>query len=40
LPEPETSWEDDNWLFDSQRDYLEQLEYYKAYKEGNDHNEC
>jgi hypothetical protein len=39
LPKPETSWEDDNWLFDSRRDYLEQLEYYKAYKEGNDHNE-
>jgi hypothetical protein len=39
LPKPEVQLRDDNWLFDSQRDYLEQLKYYKAHKEGNDHNE-
>ncbi len=30
LPEPETSPEEDGWLFDSQRGYLEQLDHYKA----------
>jgi hypothetical protein len=30
LPEPETSPADDGWLFDSRRDYLEQIEHYKA----------
>jgi hypothetical protein len=30
LPEPETSPEEDGWLFDSRRDYLEQIHHYKA----------
>jgi hypothetical protein len=30
LPEPETSPEEDGWLFDSRRDYLEQIDHYKA----------
>jgi hypothetical protein len=30
LPEPETSPRDDGWLFDSRRDYLEQIDHYKA----------
>jgi hypothetical protein len=29
LPEPEAEPEDEDWLFDSRRDYLEQLDYYK-----------
>lgn len=34
LPEPETSPERGGWLFDSARDYLEQLAAYKAHKNG------
>jgi hypothetical protein len=30
LPDPETSPTDEGWLFDSRRDYLEQIDYYKA----------
>lgn len=30
LPEGKTILGDDNWLYDSIRDYFEQLEYYKA----------
>lgn len=30
LPEGKTILENDNWLYDSIRDYFEQLEYYKA----------
>lgn len=29
LPEPETVPDDEGWLFDSRRDYMEQLRYYK-----------
>lgn len=29
LPEPEANPSDEGWLFDSRRDYLEQLRYYK-----------
>jgi len=29
LPEPEVTPEDEGWLFDSRRDYLEQLQHYK-----------
>ncbi len=29
LPEPETDPDDEEWLFDSRRDYREQLHYYK-----------
>ena len=32
LPEPNVQTEDDNWLFDSKRDYLEQLKYYKLHQ--------
>jgi hypothetical protein len=33
-PEPETDPPDeDAWLFDSERDYFEQLDYYKARRE-------
>jgi hypothetical protein len=30
LPEPETSPTDEGWLFDSRRDYLGQIDHYKA----------
>lgn len=30
LPDPETSPTDEGWLFDSRRDYLEQIDHYKA----------
>jgi len=30
LPEGEAFPEDEGWLFDSRRDYLEQLRYYKG----------
>lgn len=33
-PEPETCPKDEEWLFDSRRDYFEQLEYFKARKDG------
>ena len=34
-PEPETTLPDEsNWLFDSDRDYMEQLEHYQAHKGG------
>jgi hypothetical protein len=29
LPEPEANPKDEGWLFDSRRDYREQLRYYK-----------
>lgn len=32
LPEPETLPEVDGWLFDSGRDYMEQLKAYKAHQ--------
>lgn len=32
LPEPETSPDHEGWLFDSRRDYFDQLDYYKADK--------
>ena len=35
LPEPEVEPDDEGWLYDSSRDYLEQLEAYKAHKYGN-----
>jgi hypothetical protein len=31
LPEPEADPDDEGWLFDSQRNYLEQLDYYKKH---------
>jgi len=34
LPEPEIEEDDTNWLFDSYRDYFEQLAVYQAYKSG------
>jgi hypothetical protein len=34
LPDPKTAWEDGDTLFDSTRDYLEQLAYYKARRNG------
>ena len=30
LPEPDTEPNDEGWLFDSRRDYLEQIHHYKA----------
>ncbi|WP_420265380.1 hypothetical protein [Candidatus Magnetominusculus dajiuhuensis] len=35
LPKPETVPDDGNWLFDSNRSYLEQLDYYKERKAAN-----
>jgi hypothetical protein len=32
LPEPEAAPDDEGWLFDSRRDYLDQLEHYKTRK--------
>jgi hypothetical protein len=32
LPEPEAAPDDEGWLFDSWRDYLDQLEHYKTRK--------
>ena len=32
LPEPETTPEEDNWLFDSSKSYFEQLAAYKAHQ--------
>lgn len=32
MPEPETSDEQDGWLFDSGREYMEQLEHYKEFQ--------
>ena len=32
VPEPEIAEDNAEWLFDSSRDYLEQLEYYKKRK--------
>ncbi len=29
LPEPEAAPNDEGWLFDSRRDYIEQLRHYK-----------
>jgi hypothetical protein len=34
LPEPELPEEPDGLLYDSQRDYFEQLEAYKAHRQG------
>ena len=34
LPTPEANPDDEGWLFDSRRDYLEQLEHYKRRKAG------
>ena len=34
LLEPEVEPDDEGWFFDSSRDYLEQLEYYKAHQNG------
>ena len=34
LPDPKTAWEDGDTLFDSTREYLEQLAYYKARRNG------
>lgn len=36
LPEPDLPEESDGTLYVSERDYLEQLEYYQAYREGKD----
>ncbi len=32
LPEPETTPDDEGWLFDSRRDYMEQLKHYRRSK--------
>lgn len=34
MPEPETPPESDGWLFDSSRDYLDQLRVYKDHQSG------
>jgi hypothetical protein len=34
LPEPEPEPDDEGWLFDSRRDYLDQLEHYKSRRTG------
>jgi hypothetical protein len=36
LPEPEANPDDEGWLFDSRRDYLEQLRHYKSRKDGDE----
>jgi hypothetical protein len=32
LPEPQVGPDDEGWLFDSRRDYLEQLEHYNRHR--------
>jgi len=36
LPQPDVEPDEDGWLYDSSRDYLEQLSYYKAHQNGED----